>query len=589
LQQIGPKDVGFELKLEDLSQTADARDRLRELIRQEASSPFDLERGPLIRGRLIRLGPEDHGLAITMHHIVSDGWSMGVLTRELSALYRAYSRGEADPLEPLAIQYADYAAWQRRWLSGPVLAEQSAYWCEHLRGAPALLELPTDRPRSTQRDYAGATVGLELDEVLTAGLKALSQRHGLTLFMTLLAGWALVLSRLSNQEDLVIGTPVANRMRSELEGLIGFFVNTLALRVDLSGPVTVSELLERVKAASLGAQGHQDLPFEQVVELIGPERSLSHTPIFQVMFAWQNNERAEFELPGLKARGLGGGEAAAKFDLTLNLGESAGRIVGGLSYAKALFDQQTVERWGGYLHRALSEMVADAGQLAAAVPILSDEERHQLLVTWNATEADYPRDRCVHELFEAQVARDPAAVAVVYEEESLSYGELNIQANRLAHHLRSLGVGPDDRVAICVERSLEMVVGLLGILKAGGAYVPLDPSYPAERLGYMLADSAPVVILTHQPAREALERALEGLATAPQVIDLGADAPRWARRASRNLSPQTLGLKPEHLAYVIYTSGSTGAPKGVMIQHGFRHLASRASATSEPGWGEPVA
>ncbi|HVV73605.1 MAG TPA: condensation domain-containing protein, partial [Verrucomicrobiae bacterium] len=508
-QKIGPEDVGFELGRVDLSRGQDAEARLSLEVREEASAPFDLEQGPLIRGRLIRLGDDEHVLLVTMHHIVSDGWSMGILTRELSALYQAYSRGEGNPLAPLLIQYADYAAWQRQWLSDEVLEKQSAYWQRSLSDAPAAIELPTDRRRPTQQDFTGAMVSLQLDEGLTAGLKALSQRYGLTLFMTILAGWALVLSRLSNQEDVVIGTPSANRGRLEIEGLIGFFVNTLALRIDLSAKPTVKELLERVKAVALQAQAHQDLPFEQVVDLVKPVRSLSHTPVFQVMFAWQNNEGGALELAGLKLDKVRGGQAAAQFDLSLNLGESRGRIVGGLNYATALFDHKTIERWTGYLHNALSQMVADDQQLAAALPILSSQERDKLLVEWNDTQAPYPSDLCVHQLFEEQVDRDPQAIAVVYGDVSLTYGELNERSNRLAHHLIGLGVVPDARVAICVERSLEMVVGLLAILKAGGCYVPLDPAYPSERLGYMLKDSAPTIVLTHPAARANLDQALE--------------------------------------------------------------------------------
>ena len=367
-QRIEAEDVGFCLYREDMSSFADGQERLTGYVREEASAPFDLEHGPLIRGRLIRTGDEEHVLLITMHHIVSDGWSMGVLIRELSALYKAFSRGESDPLRPLAIQYADYAAWQRQWLSGERLAEQSSYWQRTLADAPAVIDLPADRHRPVQQDFSGDTVPLVLDEALTAGLQALSRRHGLTLFMTVLAGWALVLSRLSNQEEVVIGTPSANRGRLEIEGLIGLFINTLALRVDLSGSPTVEQLLERVKTTALEAQANQDLPFEQVVDLIKPVRSLSHTPVLQVMFAWQNNEVGVLDLPGLEVSGVGGGYQAAKFDLTLSLRESGGQIVGGLNYATALFDRETIERWSGYLHKVLSEMVADASRPAAMLP-----------------------------------------------------------------------------------------------------------------------------------------------------------------------------------------------------------------------------
>ena len=442
VQRIAAEDSGFDLQEHDLRQHSDAEGELQRLAMEEANAAFDLQAGPLIRGRLIRLDDREHVLLITLHHIVSDGWSMGVLSRELGALYRAYSQGQADPLPGLALQYPDYAVWQRRWLAGEVLQAQSDYWRRTLAGAPAVLELPTDRRRPVQQDHAGAFVALELDDELTAGLKALSRRHGTTLFMTLLAGWAALLGRLSGQDDVVIGTPVANRSRAEVEPLIGFFVNSLALRLDLSGGPTVGELLQRVKARALEAQQHQDLPFEQVVEIVRPPRSLAHTPVFQVMFAWQNAGESDLELPGLRVAPVRVPCSFAKFDLTLSLAEVGGRIAGGLEYATALFDRATIERHAGYLRRLLEAMVADDARAVDRLPLLGDAERHQLLVEWNATEADYPRDKCVHELFEAQAARTPDAIAVVHEDAQLTYAELNAKANRLAHHLHDAGGGP---------------------------------------------------------------------------------------------------------------------------------------------------
>ncbi|HEX2076067.1 MAG TPA: condensation domain-containing protein, partial [Longimicrobium sp.] len=476
-------------------------------------------------------------------------------------------RGEADPLPPLPVQYADYAVWHRRWVEGEVLQRQADYWRETLAGAPELLELPTDRPRPARQDFAGASLKVELDEALTAALKTLGQRHGATLHMTLLAGWAAVLARLSGQDEVVVGTPSANRGRSEIEGLIGFFVNTLALRVDLSGSPSVAELLGRVKERSLGAQHHQDIPFEQVVELVQPVRSLTHHPLFQVMFAWQNAPGSRLELPGLALgpldpSGSGGSssQVTAKFDLALELWEDGGRIEGEVEYATALFERETVERWLGYLRRVLEGMVADERGSVERLELLPDAERRRVVEEFNDRRAEYPREAFVHEQFEAQVERTPGAAALVYEDETLSYAELNARANRLAHHLRALGVGPDARVGICVERGLEMVVGLLGVLKAGGAYLPLDPAYPGERLRYMLEDGAPAALLT-EPAL----RPLFAGATLP-VVELDAAAPTWA-----SLPPTDLGrggLTPEHLAYVIYTSGSTGRPKGVRVSHG---------------------
>jgi amino acid adenylation domain-containing protein len=559
VQRVAPvEESGFRLVEHDLAGHPEAE--LGRLMAEEAGAAFDLERGPLIRGRLIRLAPDDHVLLVTMHHIVSDGWSMGVLTRELSALYAAFRRGDADPLPPLPVQYADYAAWQRRWVDGDVLQQQADYWREMLAGAPGLLELPADRPRPARQDHAGAAVGLELDEELTAGLKALGRRHGATLFMTLLAGWAAVLSRLSGQEDVVVGTPTANRGRREIEGLIGFFINTLALRLDVSGSPTVAELLERVKARALGAQHRQDIPFEQVVELVQPARSMAHTPLFQVMFTFQNTPGGSLELPGLELAPVGGAEqATARFDLSLSLSEARGRVAGGVTYATALFEPATVERCLGYLRRVLKAMVAEEGRAVDRLPLLPEAERRQVVEEWNATDAAYPGDVCVHELFEAQAERTPGAAAVVFEGTRLSYAELNARANRLAHHLAELGVGPDVRVAICVERSPEMVAGVLAVLKAGGAYVPLDPSYPAERLRYMLEDSGSAVLLT-QAAPAGLFAGIE-----LPVIDLGADASAWADCPETN---RRVGLTPAHLAYVIYTSGSTGLPKGVLVEHG---------------------
>ena len=591
VQVIGPAHGSLHLIEQDLSQVA-ASEReaaLAELAGAEASAPFDLQTGPLIRARLIGLSAEEHVLLVTMHHIVSDGWSMGVLIDEFSRLYTAFSQGEADPLPALAVQYADYALWQRQWLSGAVLQGQLEYWMGHLEGAPTVLELPTDHARPAVQDFRGASVGFHLDEELTRGLKALSQRQGTTLFMTLLASWAVLLGRLSNQDDIVIGTPNANRSRREIEGLIGLFVNTQALRIRLKGAgeahdateandtgdtsdtsdtsaapaarwLRVEELLRQVKQSAIGAQRHQDLPFEQVVEALNPERSLSHSPVFQVMFAWQNAPEGTLSLPGLELGAMGSVSDTAKFDLDVSLQEAGPQIVGALTYATALFEGATIERYLQHWQVLLRAMVADASVRVDCLPLLSESERQQLLIEWNATQRAY-RQGCIHELFEEQVARTPDAVAVVHEDQQLTYGQLNARANRLAHYLRSLGVQPDERVAICVQRSLEMLVGLLGILKAGGAYVPLDPEYPAERLAYMLKDSAPVALLTHR-GLTAQWNVPAGMA----VIDLDS-ANCWAGHSERNLEVAGLGLTSHHLAYVIYTSGSTGLPKGVMVEH----------------------
>ncbi|MGA4260043.1 amino acid adenylation domain-containing protein, partial [Ralstonia nicotianae] len=556
VQRVASADVGFALDCVDLQGQADREQALATLSEREANTPFDLAHGPLIRGRLVKLGEHEHVLLITMHHIVSDGWSQGVLARELGTLYEAYRSGGEDPLPALPIQYADYAVWQRRWLEGGELQRHGTYWEQALASAPTLLSLPTDRARPAQQDYAGGSVEVAFDETLSAGLRKLSQRHGTTLFMTVLAGWSALLSRLSGQDEVVVGSPVANRTRSEVEGLIGFFVNTLALRVEVSG-ATVSELLGRVKAKVLEAQAHQDLPFEQVVERVRPVRSLSHSPVFQAALSWLNTEAVglSLELEGLTIEGVGAGQAAAKFDLTLELRETSEGLTGSLDYATALFDRETIERYLGYLHRLLAAMVENDSQEVSRIALLDEDERVRLLESWNETAAAYPDASTIQGLFEAQVRRTPEAIAVEHEGRQVSYAELNARANRVAHALIGLGVGPDARVGLCAERSVELVIGLLGILKAGGGYVPLDPSYPQDRLTNMLEDSAPVAVLAQSNTREQL-----GALSVP-VLDL--DGP--LEEAEHD--PQVTGLEPHHLAYVIYTSGSTGRPKGVVVEH----------------------
>ncbi|HET7460922.1 MAG TPA: amino acid adenylation domain-containing protein, partial [Longimicrobium sp.] len=566
-QRIAPAEESpFHLVEHDLRGDPQTARELRRIVAEETDAPFDLARGPLIRGRLVRLADDDHALLITMHHIVSDGWSMGVFARELGALYAAFRAGRADPLAPLPVQYADYAAWQRRWVDGDVVEEQAEYWRATLAGAPELLELPADRPRPPRQDFAGAVVGVELDEELTGGLKALGARHGTTLFMTLLAGWAAVLGRLAGQEDVVIGTPTANRGQREIEGLIGFFVNTLALRVDLAGSPTVAQLLERVKERTLGAQHHQDIPFEQVVELVDPARSLSHTPLFQVVFSWQNTPGDGLELQGLtlgSATGANGpagpaSRVTAKFDLTLTLSERGGRIAGSVEYATALFDRATVERFAAYLRRALEAMVADEHQAVDRLPLLPEAERRLVLEEWNATGRPYPAGACVHDLFRAQVARTPTAIALSWRGERVTYAELAARANRISNVLRRRGVGPEVRVGICLPRTPELVAAMLGVLGAGGAYVPLDPAYPRERLGYMLKDAAVALVLTDSTLADRLPE------DAPALLLL--DLERDAVAAESADAPES-GVEPENLSHVIFTSGSTGRPKGVMIRH----------------------
>ncbi|WP_223153698.1 non-ribosomal peptide synthetase [Bradyrhizobium japonicum] len=561
--EVLPPDAGLPIVEHDLRERSDAEAAFLDLCHEEGRTPFDLARGPLIRGRLIRTADEEHVFLLTQHHIVSDGWSMGVLLRELSQLYRAFQAGQDDPLPPLAIQYPDYAAWQRQWLSGERLQQQAQYWRSALAGT-ARLVLPTDHARPAQQSFAAAAVPITVDADLTRELKRLSLQHGSTLFMTVLAAWAAVLSRLSGQDDLVIGVPSANRGHREIEELIGFFVNTLALRLDLSGKPRVSELLERTRRTVLAAQEHQDLPFEQVVEIVQPPRALDHTPLFQVMLAWENNAVGPLDLPGLSVEAAGEEIDQAKFDLELSLGEHGEEIAGTLGYATALFDQATIERQRGYLLALLRAMAADAQQEVHRIELLSTAERTYLLEELNRTAAPYPAERCIHELFEVQVHKAPDAVAVVCEDERLSYAELNARANRLAHHLIALGVRPDQPVAICVERSPMMVVGLLAILKAGGSYMPLDPAYPSARLHQVLDDAAPPLLLADVAGRAAFGADVPAKVS---VVELDAAAPAWASLPEADPDRRALSLTSRNLAYVIYTSGSTGRPKGAQNEH----------------------
>ncbi|REF28437.1 amino acid adenylation domain-containing protein [Xenorhabdus cabanillasii] len=567
-QIIGDASSGFALTTGDISHLPEPEQQttVEERARLEAVKPFDFTCGPLLRGHLLRLAADEHVLLLTQHHIISDGWSVKILIHELSALYQAFSQGQPDPLPELTLQYADYVLWQQQWLQSDVLKTQLNYWRNRLQGAPELLELPTDKPRPIQQSYRGKRVDLAFSPELSAGLKNLSQRHGTTLFMTLMAGWAVLLSRISGQSDLVIGTPIANRPQHELEPLIGFFANTLALRIQLGDNPNVSELLAQVKNCALSAYEHQDLPFEQLVEALRPTRSLSHSPIFQVMLTLDNkSEQRNFELAGLKLSELPLVRESAYFDLTLSLNDSENGLTGELEYASDLFDPATVERMAGYLHTLLTAMVADDSQPVADLPLLTPPERTQLLTAFNAREVSYPQDQLLQQLFEQQVTNSPAATALVYGEQQLSYAELNRQANQLAHALIAAGVQPDDRVAICVERGVDMIAGLFGILKAGAGYVPLDPDYPTERLNYILSDCAPKLLLTQQHLQHRLTAGVP-----VWVMDNSDYLNTVAQQPGHNPAPQQRGLKPHHLAYIIYTSGSTGQPKGVMIEH--RHV-----------------
>jgi len=497
-------DSGIPIRWEDFRDAPNAGEQLEKMTINEATNPFDLTQGPLIRALMVCLDSNEHVFMVTQHHIVSDGWSSTIFNHELSALYGAYCSGESDPLSPLSIQYSDYAAWQKQWLTGDRLENHTRYWKTTLSDSPVLLNLPTARPRPSQQSFTGDMIRIRLDSHLIRALKQLCQEHGVTMYMIILTAWSCVLSRMSGQDDIVIGSPTANRNHHQIESLIGFFVNTLALRIDASGDPTVRDLLERVRRTSLDAQNHQDLPFEQIVDIVQPPRSMSHSPLFQVMFVMQNGETSGWNLPGLEAVEIESSYDIAKFDLTLSLCESENEITGRLSYSTALFDCATMERHVGYLCSILQAMVMNIDQPAASIDLLSQCERDLVLREWNETQQDYPDHLCIHHLFEQQVERTPQATALVFDSQSLTYAELNERANRLAHHLIGLGVQPDRPVAICVERSFAMIVGILAILKAGGAYVPLDPTYASDRLRDILANAAPSIVVADEIGGQAL-------------------------------------------------------------------------------------
>ncbi|MFL9458777.1 amino acid adenylation domain-containing protein [Tolypothrix bouteillei VB521301_2] len=538
--------------------TAEQESTLQKLAQLQAVEPFDLSNATLLRVTLVVLSETEHALLVCMHHIVSDGWSMGVFVEELAVLYNAYARGQASPLAPLPIQYADFAIWQRQWLQGDVLQSQLSYWLQQLANAPTFLPLPTDRPRGAVQTFNGAYLEFALSAELTNQLTKLSQSQGCTLFMTLLAAFKTLLYRYTRQSDILVGTPIANRHHSEIEGLIGFFVNTLVLRTDLSGNPSFEELLLQTRSMALSAYAHQDLPFEMLVEALQPERDLSHTPLFQVMFALQNAPMSEVELSGLEVSSLPVEIATAKFDLTLSMENTTTGLIGGWEYNTDLFESSTIERMTGHFVTLLEAIVVDPQQKIDQLPLLTASEQQQLLVEWNKTQVEYPIDKCIHQLFEEQAARTPDANAVVFEDQQLTYSELNCLANQLAHYLQSLGVGADVLVGLCVERSTDMIVGLLGILKAGGAYVPLDPEYPQERLSFMLEDTQVSLLVTQQRLVERLPKH-----QAKQVL-LDRITEEIVQNNRDNL---TNAVKAFHLANVIYTSGSTGKPKGVMVKH----------------------
>ncbi|AOW99701.1 hypothetical protein BJP34_09735 [Moorena producens PAL-8-15-08-1] len=558
--QVIEPETTIKINLVDLQQL-EAKEResaLYQYVQQEAIAPFNLESAPLIRCSLLCLEEKEYALLLTMHHIISDLWSIGVLIEELSSLYQAFNGGEPSPLSELEIQYADFSVWQREWINGQVREAYIDYWKQALNGAPELLDLPTDRPRPSVQTYQGKTQRFCINTDLTDKLQILSCQLGTTLFMTLQAAFATLLYRYSGQSDILIGSIIANRNYLEIESLIGFFANTLVLRNRFEDDPSFETLLEQVKTTTLKAYEYQDIPFEQVVEALQPQRSLSYSPLFQVMFVLQNAPMGELTLPGITISELEYEYTIAKFDLTLSMTQTKEGLVGSWEYNTDLFDDSTIKRMANHFENLLSEIVANPQLTVDEVPLLSEAERHQLLIEWNDTAREYPTDKCIHQLFEDQVEKTPDAVAVVFGQEQLTYHQLNQRANQLANHLQSMGVKPEELVGICVERSIEMMVGLLGILKAGGAYVPLDSNYPQERLSYMLADSDVKVLLTQESLLESLPL------NQAQVVCLDRDWQEIEQHTQDNLD---VGVCSDNLAYVIYTSGSTGVPKGVSVIH----------------------
>ena len=558
-RQVIDPHQSFELKrLELRGCPDDAREpAVDEFIRGITSGGFDLSADCMLRAGLARVGPQESVLAITLHHIASDGWSLSVLDRELEAFYAAFDRGLPGELRPLPLQYSDYSEWQRGWLSGAVLEGQLGYWREQLAGLLPL-QLPVDRARPAHLSYRGAIERFTLPAELVTRFRARARECNATLYMALLAAFQVLLMRYTGQDDIAVGSPIAGRNRTELEGLIGFFVNTMVMRGDLSGNPDFPELLTRTRKRALDAYAHQDLPFEKLVEELKPERDTSRNPLFQVMFAFQNTPETELRLPGLETVRTPLHSGNAKFDLSLSLTEANGRLEGAFEYSTDLFDAATIERMVGHFTTLLEGIVDNPACRIGELPLLTDVETHRLLVEWNSTAADYPRDLCVHRLFEQRAAASPEAIAVVCGQRRLTYGELNVRANRLAHWLRTREVGPDVLVGLCVERSVEMVVGMLGIVKAGGAYVPLDPGYPAQRLAFMLADAGVAVLVTQHALRDMLPP------TSAELLCLDAPPPELEQQPTGNPDPLA---HPDHLAYLIYTSGSTGTPKGVMALH----------------------
>ncbi|MCA1593881.1 MAG: condensation domain-containing protein, partial [Acidobacteria bacterium] len=570
VQVIAPS-LSLSVRMVDLAHLPESEQATKasRLFTEETRQSFDLSRGPLIRTLLLRLSEDKNVLLVTMHHIISDAWTYEVFSRELHALYEAYCEGQPSPLEELPIQYADFAVWQRQWLTGEVLEKQLEYWRQQLAGAPAVLDLPLDKARPPVQSFRGASQSLTLSEELTESLKALSQQEGTTLFMTLLAAFKTLLHRYTSQDDIVVGSSIAGRNRAETEGLIGFFINTLVLRTDMSGNPTFRELLGRVREVALGAYEHQDLPFEKLVEELQPERDMSRNPLFQVTFQLVNVTKSVDDVLESTAESIEDDSdpsdlsldierGTAIFDLAFDMYEGDDGLSAEVEYSTDLFEDATITYMLRHFESLLENIVANPSGRIASLPFISTEEQQQVLVEWNDTGASYPQSSSIHEAFEFQVERTPDAVAIISPDAQLTYRELNKRANQLAGYLRKRGVGPEVLVGICLPRSVEMIVGLLGILKAGGAYVPLDPAYPKQRLAMILKDTAAAVLVTEEGMRGELPE------HGASVVSIDGDREEIGRESVENVES---GVGGENLAYIIYTSGSTGTPKGVMGLH----------------------
>ncbi|TDF41789.1 amino acid adenylation domain-containing protein [Alteromonadaceae bacterium M269] len=566
VQQVSAR-ASFDLTLDDWSQLQNTQVRLEKAMDALANITFDLSEGPLFRGHLIKLDAQHHSLLLNIHHIIADHWSIGLLLNELRALCDAFSQKKPSPLIPLKVQFGDYARWQHEWFTGDIQEAHIAYWQDQLDGIPDLLNVATDYPRPALQDYRGGSIDLIIDQQMTEKLRKLSHKHHVSLFMTVIAAWAILLEKLSGKQDFVIGTPTSTRPVKELEEIIGFFVNMLAIRVDVSQKPTIDQLLTQVKETFLSAHEHLHLSFEQIVQAVKPARSASYSPIFQVAFSWQtsikDNEDSHadtFNIEPLKMAGT----STAKYDLTLNVEEHENGLIGNIEYASALFKPETIERYIGYFKQILEQMVQDATQPVDAIEILKPDERQKLIYDWNNTSAPFANDKCLFELVEQHAQTRPNAMAVNHADQSLTYADLDKWANRLANFLiKEKGVGPDSLVGVCLDRSIELIVGIVAILKTGGAYVPLDPGYPPARLAYMIDDAKLDTILTHSDIgqRCSIEPSIQVCLENESLLST------LENLSEHHVARQQADIHPRKTAYMIYTSGSTGQPKGVPGHH----------------------